>query len=207
MAELRMETLSEKALSPAFIFFFKLLYPFALANNPRSKVSAAAGGCVLLRARTLQEIGGFGAFKESIIDDCELARRVKINGGKTWLRLTHSAKSQRQYPSLISFWNMVARTAFTQLGYSIPVLLLTTFLMAAVFWLPVAGVASPSWLVRAQPRSVSFQCAHRICPLSGSTGKLLLGDHTPLRRFAVPFDDVVICHPVLERPTLGMEGA
>jgi len=148
MAELRMETFWERTLSPAFIFFFKLLYPFAMANNPRSKVSAAAGGCVLLRARTLQEIGGFGAFKESIIDDCELAKRVKINGGKTWLGLTHSAKSQRQYPSLISFWNMVARTAFTQLGYSIPVLLLTTFLMAAVFWLPVVGVASPSWLVR-----------------------------------------------------------
>ena len=148
MAELRMQSFWERALSPAFIFFFKLLYPFAMANNPHSKVSAAAGGCVLLRARTLQEIGGFDAFKENIIDDCELANRVKINGGKTWLGLTHSAKSQRQYPSLISFWNMVARTAFTQLGYSIPVLLLTTFLMAAVFWLPVVGVASPSWLVR-----------------------------------------------------------
>ena len=148
MAELRMETLWEKTLSPAFIFFFKLLYPFALSNNPRSKPSAAAGGCVLLRTRTLQEIGGFGGFKESIIDDCELAKRVKIHGGKTWLGLTHSAKSQRQYPSLTTFWNMVTRTAFTQLGYSIPILLLTTVLMIAVFWLPVIGLANPSWLVR-----------------------------------------------------------
>jgi hopene-associated glycosyltransferase HpnB len=148
MAELRMKTRWEKMLFPAFIFFFKLLYPFAMANNPRSKLSAAAGGCVLLRAQVLQEIGGFGAFKESIIDDCELAKKVKMNGGKTWLGLTHSAKSQRQYPSLMSFWNMVARTAFTQLGYSTLVLLLTTFLMVAVFWFPVMGVASPSWLVR-----------------------------------------------------------
>jgi hopene-associated glycosyltransferase HpnB len=148
MAELRMKTLWEKTLSPAFVFFFKLLYPFALSNNPRSKLSAAAGGCVLLRARILQQIGGFGAFKESIIDDCELAKRVKINDGKTWLGLTHSAKSQRQYPSLTSFWNMVARTAFTQLGYSTLILLLTSILMIAVFWLPVVGVANTSWLVR-----------------------------------------------------------
>jgi hypothetical protein len=34
-----------------------------------------------------------------------------------------------------------------------------------------------------------------------------LGDHTPIRRFAVPFDDLVICHAVLERPTLSMERA
>jgi hopene-associated glycosyltransferase HpnB len=208
MAELRMETFWERTLSPAFIFFFKLLYPFAMANNPRSKVSAAAGGCVLLRARTLQEIGGFGAFKESIIDDCELAKRVKINGGKTWLGLTHSAKSQRQYPSLISFWNMVARTAFTQLGYSIPVLLLTTFLMAAVFWLPVVGVASPSWLAQgAAWLGLLSMCAIVFAHSPVLPANSFLGDHTPIRRFAVPFDDLVFCHTVLERPTLSMEGA
>jgi hopene-associated glycosyltransferase HpnB len=148
MAELRMQTLWEKILSQAFIFFFKLLYPFALANNPGSKLSAAAGGCVLIRAGKLQEIGGFGAFKECIIDDCELAKRVKQSRGKTWIGLTHSAKSQRQYPSLNSFWNMIARTAFTQLGYSIFMLVLTTFLMIAVFWFPVCGVVSPSLMAR-----------------------------------------------------------
>jgi hopene-associated glycosyltransferase HpnB len=148
MAELRMQTLWEKALSPAFIFFFKLLYPFALANNPRSRVSAAAGGCILIRAGTLQAIGGFAPFKESIIDDCELAKRVKQTGGKTWIGLSHSAKSQRQYPSLNSFWHMVARTAFTQLGYSILMLVLTTFLMIAVFWFPVLGLVNPSWITR-----------------------------------------------------------
>ena len=92
MAELRMQSFWERALSPAFIFFFKLLYPFALANNPRSKLSAAAGGCVLLRAEKLRDIGGFAAFKECIIDDCELAKRVKQGGGKAWIGSTHSAR-------------------------------------------------------------------------------------------------------------------
>jgi hopene-associated glycosyltransferase HpnB len=148
MAELRMQTVWEKILSPAFIFFFKLLYPFAVGNDPRSRLGVAAGGCVLIRAHKLEAIGGFSALRTSIIDDCELAKRVKKLGGKTWIGLTHSAKSQRPYPSLSSFWNMVARTAFTQLRYSVLLLLLTTLLMVVVFWCPVLGLAHRSMIVR-----------------------------------------------------------
>jgi hopene-associated glycosyltransferase HpnB len=148
MAELRMQTLWEKVLSPAFIFFFKLLYPFAVGNDPRSRLGVAAGGCVLIRADKLEAIGGFNALKTSIIDDCELAKRVKQSGGKTWIGLTYSAKSQRPYPSLSSFWNMVARTAFTQLRYSVLLLLLTTLLMVLAFWCPFLGLADRSLIVR-----------------------------------------------------------
>ena len=146
MAELRMQTLWERALSPAFIFFFKLLYPFGVGNDSGSRLGVAAGGCVLVRTGTLQAIGGFSALRSSIIDDCALAAKVKQSGGKTWIGLTHSAKSQRPYPTLASFWNMVARTAFTQLRYSVLLLLLTTFLMVFVFWCPVIGVAH-HWVV------------------------------------------------------------
>jgi hopene-associated glycosyltransferase HpnB len=148
MAELRIQTFWEKVLSPAFIFFFKLLYPFAVGNDPRSQLGVAAGGCVLIRADKLEAIGGFSALKTSIIDDCELAKRVKQLGGKTWIGLTHSAKSQRPYPCLSSFWNMVARTAFTQLRYSVLLLLLTTLLMVLVFWCPFLGLAHRSMIVR-----------------------------------------------------------
>lgn len=34
--------LSEQLLMPAFVFFFKLLYPFRLANKPGSRIAAAA---------------------------------------------------------------------------------------------------------------------------------------------------------------------
>ncbi|HEX6563701.1 MAG TPA: glycosyltransferase, partial [Chthoniobacterales bacterium] len=148
MAELRMQTLWEKLLSPAFIFFFKLLYPFAVGNDPRSRLGVAAGGCVLIRVDKLDAIGGFSALSTSIIDDCELAKRVKQIGGKTWIGLTHSAKSQRPYPDLGSFWNMVARTAFTQLQYSVLLLLLTTLLMVLVFWCPLLGLVHRSMIVR-----------------------------------------------------------
>ena len=49
MAKLHCETFAEKFLIPAFVFFFDMLFPFGRVNNPRSRVAAAAGGCMLVR--------------------------------------------------------------------------------------------------------------------------------------------------------------
>ncbi|MFI4923183.1 MAG: glycosyltransferase, partial [Burkholderiales bacterium] len=123
MAAPMMSNFWEKLLMPAFIYFFKLLYPFYLSNSGKSKVAAAAGGCILMQSRLLDEIGGFAAIKDELIDDCSLARRIKSKGHKTWIGLTHSACSIRPYLQLRQIWNMVTRTAFTQLHYSIGLLL------------------------------------------------------------------------------------
>ena len=148
MAELRMKTLWEKLLMPAFIYFFRLLYPFRLSNSTSSKVAAAAGGCILLETRILDEIGGFQALKGELIDDCGLARRVKALGYKTWIGLTHSVSSLRPYDDLKTIWNMVARTAFTQLHYSVLALTLCTVLLVASFLAPVVGLFLPGFIAK-----------------------------------------------------------
>ena len=73
MAQLRMETFWEKLLAPAFIYFFKLLYPFSLGNNPNSALGVAAGGCILVRSEALRKTGAFTSIRNAIIDDCALA--------------------------------------------------------------------------------------------------------------------------------------
>ncbi len=134
----------ERLLMPAFVFFFKQLYPFALANRPGHFLAAAAGGCILLETRILQDIGGFKTLHNALIDDCTLATRAKRAGYNTWIGLTHSARSLRPYPDLGAIWHMVARTAFTQLRYSIALLLLCTVLMLVLFAAPVISVLLPS---------------------------------------------------------------
>ena len=118
MVLLRCESFWERFLIPAFVFFFQKLYPFKLANNPQSFVAAAAGGCILIKASTLEKIGGIASIKDALIDDCTLAKKIKSNGGKIWLGLTEHTISLRPYDSLKSIWDMVARTAFYQLNYS-----------------------------------------------------------------------------------------
>jgi hopene-associated glycosyltransferase HpnB len=142
MARLRCDTIWEKLLVPAFIFFFKLLYPFALANRQRSRVAAAAGGCILVETKILREAGAFVLLRDELIDDCSLARRVKAGGGTLWIGVSHGVISRRRYATVQPFWRMVSRTAYTQLRYSIVLLLLTTLAMAVMFFVPVALLAS-----------------------------------------------------------------
>ncbi|MGC9506226.1 glycosyltransferase [Baaleninema sp.] len=145
MVRLRCRSFWERCLIPPFVYFFQKLYPFEWANDINNKTAAAAGGCILIRRQALERIGGLNAIKQTLIDDCSLARAVKCGEpGKRhpiWVGLTEKTRSLRPYNSLWSIWNMVARTAYTQLNYS-PFLLIFTILgMGLTYWVaPVAFV-------------------------------------------------------------------
>jgi hopene-associated glycosyltransferase HpnB len=153
MVLLRCESPWEKLLIPAFVFFFQLLYPFAWVNDPARKTAAAAGGCILIRRQALERIGGLQSLKQALIDDCSLAAAVKNNSAPAtaprpyaptphpiWLGLTTTTRSLRPYPTLKSIWDMVARTAYTQLHYSPLLLIGTVSGMGLVYLLPPVGL-------------------------------------------------------------------
>lgn len=142
MARLRMISFWEKTLIPAFIYFFKFLYPFRLINHPKIPVAGAAGGCLCIATQTLKDIGGFKSIKEALIDDCTLAKKVKRQGGRIWLGLTHSVVSTRAYDHLNTIWEMVTRTAFTQLHYSLTLLVFCTLIMLVTYIVPVIAILS-----------------------------------------------------------------
>jgi hypothetical protein len=191
MVKLRCESFWEKFLIPAFVFFFQKLYPFRWVNNPKNKTAAAAGGCILIRAQALEQIGGIQVIRQALIDDCTLAQVVKGTGSnskfkipygklklqnsklynspsspssssssptlhprlvsavepplpsplsrKIWLGLSSLTHSLRPYQSLQTIWDMVARTAFTQLNYSPWLLLGTVAAMTLIYLLPPVG--------------------------------------------------------------------
>ena len=145
MAEPPMGCFIERLLMPPFIFFFKLLYPFSLANKPNSSVAAAAGGCIFVKTEALHYTGAFASLHDALIDDCTLAKRIKQADLKIWVGLSHSARIHRGYHKLKSIWEMVARTAYTQLHYSPVWLVICTLIMGCMFWLaPLAPLLSPS---------------------------------------------------------------
>jgi len=138
----------EKLLMPAFVYFFKLLYPFRLANDPLSKVAAAAGGCILMKTDIYEKIDGFKSIKGELIDGCSLASRVKSAGYRTWIGLTQSVRSIRPYRNLQDIWDMVVRTAFTQLRYSVLLLFLTSLIMLLVYFVPIVILVTSPGLAR-----------------------------------------------------------
>ncbi|MEC4819017.1 MAG: glycosyl transferase family 2, partial [Scytonema sp. PMC 1069.18] len=71
--------------------------------------------------------------------------------GHIWLGLTNSTRSLRAYESLGTIWEMVARTAFTQLNYSLGLLIVTIIGMTLVYLVPpvstLLGLLTGSWLM------------------------------------------------------------
>lgn len=146
MVRLNCESLPERALIPAFVYFFAMLYPFARVNDDRSRVAAAAGGTVLIRRAALERIGGIAAIRGALIDDVALAGAVKRAGGGVRLYQSRLARSIRPYPHWADIWRMVARSAYVQLGYS-PLMLAGTVLgLALVYLVPPVAALSGAWV-------------------------------------------------------------
>ena len=172
MARLRVQTGWERLLIPAFVYFFAELYPFRWVNHAARKTAAAAGGCVLVRRQALERAGGISSIRGAVIDDVALAKALKRSGSVIWLGLADEVRSVRPYLGLKDLWDMVARSAYTQLSFS-PVLLLGTLVGLAVTFLgPVAALVGG--LVGGSP----------VASVLGASSCLLMGlTYVPMIRY------------------------
>ncbi|PPD15565.1 MAG: glycosyl transferase family 2 [Methylobacterium sp.] len=137
MARLSVATPAEKALVPAFIYFFAKLYPFAWVSNPKSPVAAAAGGCMLVDWLALKRAGGLERIRTAIIDDCALGRLMKGQGSVA-LALTDRALSLRVYSGIGPIRRMVVRSAYAELKHSPLRLVLAMLGLGLTYMVPPA---------------------------------------------------------------------
>ena len=175
MVRLHCETAAERFLSPAFVFFFQMRYPFSRANRPASRLAAGAGGCMLVEAESLARAGGVAAIRTALIDDCTLAAMMKRQG-PIWIGLTQRSASLRPYLTVGQIGRMVSRSAYAQLRFS-PWRLAGTVLGLALTYLappalalfargPAEIAGGLAWLLMA----ISFQptlALYRRSPLWG----------------------------------------
>jgi hopene-associated glycosyltransferase HpnB len=167
MVKLQCRTLAERALIPAFVFFFLKIYPPSWIVRHDRKTAGAAGGCILIRPSALARIGGIAAIGGELIDDCALARRVK-QGGSIWMGLTGETYSIRDYATFGEILRMISRSAFTQLRHSILLLAGTILAMALIYLAPPLLVLS----------------GDRIAAVSGMTAWILMSiSYLPTLRF------------------------
>ncbi|GAA2475426.1 glycosyltransferase [Streptomyces longisporus] len=142
MARLRVESLWERLVVPAFVYFFAQLYPFRRIGSKETRTAAAAGGCVLLRTEAAERARIPDAIRHAVIDDVALARAVKGSGGRIWLGLAERVDSVRPYPRLHDLWRMVSRSAYAQLRHN-PLLLLGTVAgLVLVYLVPPAALVA-----------------------------------------------------------------
>jgi hopene-associated glycosyltransferase HpnB len=180
MALLRAETAWERVIVPAFVYFFAQLYPFKKVNDPKSRTSAGAGGCMLIRAEALERAGGLEPMRGALIDDVALGTLLKAGGNRIWLGLATDIRSDRPYPSLGSLWHMIARSAYVQLRYN-PALLAGTLVgLLLLYAVPPAGVIAALIAVAAG----STGTAVAVTGIAGLLGwALMTASYLPMLRF------------------------
>ena len=211
MALLRVQTAWERALVPAFVYFFALLYPFPRVSHPGRATAAAAGGCVLVRRAALERAGGLAQIRRELIDDVALGRLLKRSGARTWLGFTADppeVRSIRPYPRLTDFWQMVARTAFVQLRRS-PVLLAGTLAGLGLLYAvpPVAGLAG---LVTRSPGPAATGLGAWVAMAVTQAPVLRLYGLSPVRGLALPVVaalDAAMTADSARRDVIGRGGA
>lgn len=180
MARLRCESLAERSHVPAFIYFFEMLYPFAWVRDPKSSMAAAAGGCVLLKTEALRAAGGVESIRNALIDDCSLARQMK-RVGPIWVGLTNRVHSIRSYETLADVRQMISRSAYAQLNFSVLMLigciagLALTFFAAPLLAMFATGAARWVGLAVWAAMALSFMPTLRFYRLSPLWGIALPG--------------------------------
>ncbi len=179
MAKLKCDSVAERWLIPAFIFFFQMLYPFRRVNRVGDRTAAAAGGCMLVERSALERAGGIGAIRGALIDDCALGKLLKTQGA-IWLGLSERVVSLRPYETFEDIRRMVARSAYAQLYYS-PVLLAGTVVAMAVIY-----IAPPALAVFASFPANMLAAAAYLLMFLAYQPTLRFYNRSPIWGFALP---------------------
>lgn len=179
MVKLHCQSVPEKLLIPAFVYFFFKLYPPAWIANPRRGTAGAAGGCILIHPEALAKAGGIAAIRQEVIDDCSLAARVKHAGGRLWLGASATTRSIRPYGSFSEIGRMISRSAFSQLRHSTLLVLLSMAGMAATYLLPPALVLG---LLSGLPSGHQAAAAAWVVGMPAAAWLLMIVSYIPVLR-------------------------
>ena len=97
------EGFAEHALMPVIFAEFATTYRPQDVSDPNSPAAAANGQYLLIRRDAYDAVGGHAAIAQVILEDVELAKRVKRAGYKLQFRMS-DAVSTRMYRSFAQMW-------------------------------------------------------------------------------------------------------
>jgi glycosyltransferase involved in cell wall biosynthesis len=126
----------EKAVIPLVYVNLARLYKFEEVSDPRSSAAAANGQYLLIRREVYARVGGHQAIRNEILEDVELAKRVKAAGGKLLFLPGAGWVQTRMYHTFREMWRGWTKNLFLLYGRSLAKILKTFVELCAVDLLP-----------------------------------------------------------------------
>ncbi|MCS7011805.1 MAG: glycosyltransferase [Anaerolineales bacterium] len=137
------KTFWERVLLPLVFTALSVGFSPRKVNDPKRKDAIANGQFILIRRAVYDAVGGHQALKESIVEDKDLAVRVKRAGYRLILADGRQVAATRMYTSLQEMWEGWTKNIFLGLKGSAGMLLLGAF---GAFVSLMAALALPLWL-------------------------------------------------------------
>ncbi|HXW16384.1 MAG TPA: glycosyltransferase family 2 protein [Terriglobia bacterium] len=106
----------EKSIIPLVYVKLASLFRFEEVSDPQSPTAAANGQYVLVRREIYERSGGHAAVKSAILEDVELARRIKAQGGKLLFLPGAQWVQTRMYRSFREMWQGWTKNLFLLYG-------------------------------------------------------------------------------------------
>lgn len=96
--------LAEWLVQPLIISTILIGFNFEAVNDPKSDTAFAAGPFMLFRRSAYDKIGGHRAVADQVVEDVELARRIKFTGLRLKFILGRELATVRMYRSGAALW-------------------------------------------------------------------------------------------------------
>lgn len=136
-------TWSERLLVPFFTWASISFIPLWLAYRTKAQALVTAVGQVMLfRREAYQKIGGHGDLGKSIVDDLELARKIKAAGMRWRVVRVSDLVSCRMYHGWREAVDGFTKNLFAAFGFRLLVYLFVFLWLTVLFLVPLAVVIS-----------------------------------------------------------------
>lgn len=142
--------LAEWLVQPLMVSTLLLGYDFAAVNDPQSETAFGAGPFMLFRRSTYEKIGGHRAVADQVVEDVELARRIKRNGHKLRYFLGSEIASVRMYRSFAALWEGWTKNLYVGSGRNLGGMMRFIALLLLVCtlpWLALVGLLTKALFV------------------------------------------------------------
>lgn len=136
--------LGEWLAQPLIISLLAVGLSFAEVNDPESQTVFAVGPFMLFRRSAYEQLGGHSAVASEVVEDVELARRIKQAGLKLKYAVGHDLAAVQMYRSSAALWEGWTKNWYLGSRRNLSVTLYTA---AIVMWTCTAPGLGLLWLV------------------------------------------------------------
>lgn len=158
-----MGSLLERVVMPAVGALVLAHLPPARVNDPDDDKAFANGQVILLRRAVYEDVGGHEAVASEVLEDVELARRVKAAQGRLRVVDGRHLAQTRMYASWAELWEGWTKNLYLLMDSRLPVALgwaIASVLLGSLGWIALAVERGPAGLV-ALSAIVSMQAVLR----------------------------------------------